>query len=109
MNRLRDTNHTPEDEIVSYFVKNLQIRTVNVVDVTSNQPVDEEKNVDKSYNILKWKWTSNRILIIQVSGLEKTMLAETVANFSESTMEYIYIHKLGRENNSTKYMKPSWF
>lgn len=39
--------------IASSFVKSTQIRTVNVVDVTSNQPFDEEKNVDKSYNTLK--------------------------------------------------------
>lgn len=34
-------------------MKSLQVRTVNVVDVTSNQPFGEEKNVDKSYNMLK--------------------------------------------------------
>lgn len=82
-----NANPTPEDEIASSFMKSTQIRTVNVVDVTSNQPFDGEKNVDKSYNMLKWKWTSNRILIIKVTGLEKTMIAETVVNFSESTME----------------------
>lgn len=73
--------------IASSFVKSTQIRTVNVVDVTSNQPFDEEKNVDKSYNTLKWKLTSNRILIIKVTGLEETMIAGRVVNFSESTME----------------------
>lgn len=33
--------------------------------------------------MLKWKWTSNRMLIIKVTGLEKAMLAETVVNFSK--------------------------
>lgn len=55
--------------------------------MTSNQPFDEGKNVDKNYNMLKWKWTLNRILIIKITGLEKTMIVETVVNFSESTME----------------------
>lgn len=37
------------------------------------------------------------------------MLVEIVVNFLESIMEYIYIYKLGRENNSIKYMKFFWF
>lgn len=86
LNRLRKTNQTPECEIASYFVKSLQIRTANV-DVTSNWPFNGQKNVDKSYNMLSKKWTSNRILIIEVTGLEKTMLALLVVNFSESTVE----------------------
>lgn len=72
LNILRNTTQTPEDKIASRFMKSLQVRAVNVVDVTSSQSFDEKENVDKGYNVLKWKWTSNRILIIKVTGLEKT-------------------------------------
>lgn len=72
LNILRNATQTPEDKIASRFMKSLQVRAVNVVDVTSSQSFDEKENVDKGYNVLKWKWTSNRILIIKVTGLEKT-------------------------------------
>lgn len=53
LNRLKNTKQTLKGERASYFTKTLQIRTTNVVDVTSNQPLDGEKNIDQSYNMHK--------------------------------------------------------
>lgn len=37
------------------------------------------------------------------------MLAEVVVNFSDRTMELIYIFNFVMKNNTIKYMGPSWF
>lgn len=47
LNRLKNTNQPPEDEIASYFVKSVQIGMVNGVDVTSKRPFDERKVLTK--------------------------------------------------------------
>lgn len=91
------------------FHREPKAKKVDAADTTSHRPLGKEENVDRSFNMLKWKWNLNRILITEVTGVKRMMLAAVVVNFSDCTTELIYIFNFVMKNNTIKYMGPSWF